>query len=61
MDMMCTRCKKRLAVVFMTRLDGDKTVNEGLCLRCAKELGIKPMNDIIRKLGISEGSSRSAT
>ena len=41
MDMMCTRCKKRLAVVFMTRLDGDKTVNEGLCLRCAKELGLK--------------------
>ncbi len=54
MDMMCTRCKKRLAVVFMTRLDGDKTVNEGLCLRCAKELGLKPVSDLMEKMGITD-------
>ena len=54
MDMICTRCKKRPAVVFMTRLDGDKTVSEGLCLKCAKELGIKPVNDLIEKMGLTE-------
>ena len=30
--MLCSRCKKRMAVVFMTRMEGDKTINEGLCL-----------------------------
>ncbi len=38
----------------MTRMDGDKTVNEGLCLQCAKELGIKPVTDMIDKMGISD-------
>ena len=52
--MMCTRCKKRFAVVFMTRLDGDKTINEGLCLKCAKELGLKPVSDLMEKMGISD-------
>ena len=36
---MCARCKKRLAVVFITRIDNNQTVNEGLCLKCARELG----------------------
>ncbi|HIX64747.1 MAG TPA: ATP-dependent Clp protease ATP-binding subunit [Candidatus Anaerotruncus excrementipullorum] len=52
--MMCSRCKKRLAVVFMTRLDGNKTLNEGLCLKCAKELGIKPVSDLMEKMGITD-------
>ncbi|WP_312644815.1 ATP-dependent Clp protease ATP-binding subunit [Hydrogenoanaerobacterium sp.] len=52
--MMCTRCKKRVAVVYMTRMEGDKTINEGLCLQCAKELGIKPINDLVEKMGLSE-------
>lgn len=51
---MCSRCKKRLAVVFVTRVEGDKTYNEGLCIKCAKELGVKPIDDIISKMGISE-------
>jgi len=38
----------------MTRLDGGKTVNEGLCLRCAKELGLKPVSDLMDKMGISD-------
>lgn len=53
-SIMCTRCKKRVAIVYMTRLDGDKTVNEGLCLQCAKELGIKPVNDLVEKMGLSD-------
>ena len=52
--MICSRCKKRMAVVFMTRMEGDKTINEGLCLACAKELGIKPVNDMMEKMGISD-------
>ena len=36
----CARCKKRPAVVFITRMDNNQTVNEGLCLMCAKELGM---------------------
>ena len=52
-SMLCSRCKKRMAVVFVTRMEGDKTVNEGLCLQCAKELGIKPVEDLMNKMGIS--------
>ena len=36
---LCSRCKKNIATVFITRMEGDKTVNEGLCLKCAKSLG----------------------
>ncbi len=50
----CARCNKRPAVVFITRMERDKTVNEGLCLVCAKELGIKPVDDILKKMGIND-------
>lgn len=51
--MMCTRCKKRPAVVFVSHsVDGQNT--QGLCLVCAKELGIKPVNDIMEKMGITD-------
>ena len=38
----CARCKKRPAVIFITRMEKDKTINEGICIKCAKELGLKP-------------------
>ena len=47
--MLCTRCKKNMAVVFMTRMEGDRAVNESLCMPCAKELGLnieKMMGDM---------------
>lgn len=51
--MVCIRCKKRPAIVFVsTNQDGD--VTNGYCLSCAKELGIKPVNDLMEKMGISE-------
>lgn len=50
----CARCKKRPAVVFITRMDNQKTYNEGICLVCARELGIKPVNDILKNMGMSE-------
>ena len=52
--MICSRCKKRPAVVFITRMEDNKTVNDGLCLVCAKELGIKPVGDLLDKLGVTE-------
>ena len=50
----CARCKKRPAMVFITRIDNGNSVNEGLCLNCASELGIKPVNDMLKKMGIDE-------
>ncbi len=50
----CSRCKKNVAVVYITRLENGTTQNEGLCLKCAKELGIKPIDDMMKKMGISE-------
>ena len=53
--MMCYRCKKRPATVFITtNKDPDGSSPKGLCLVCAKELGIKPVNDIIKRMGITE-------
>lgn len=51
---LCSRCKKNLAVIFITKLEGGKQVNEGLCLSCAHELNIKPVEDLIKKIGLSE-------
>ena len=51
---MCSRCGKRVAVVFITRIEGGVTKNEGLCLPCARELHIKPVDDVINKMGISD-------
>ena len=50
----CSRCKKRPAMVFITRLDNGKSINEGLCLICARELGIQPVNDMLRKMGVED-------
>ena len=41
-------------MVFITRLENEKSVNEGICLLCAKELGIKPINDMLKSMGISD-------
>ena len=52
---MCSRCGKNIAVIFITKIDGNNTTrNEGLCLKCARELHIKPVDDIMKRFGISE-------
>lgn len=51
---MCSKCHKRVAVVFLTKLENGESKQEGLCLKCARELGIKPVDDIISKMGISD-------
>ena len=53
---LCSRCKKNVAVIFITRLDnnGQSSRNEGLCLKCARELNIRPVTDMIEKMGLSD-------
>ena len=53
---LCSRCKKNVAVVFITRLDNPEGPgrNEGLCLKCARELNIRPVTDMIEKMGLSD-------
>lgn len=51
---MCSRCGKNVAVVFITKIENGQTKNEGLCLKCARELHIKPVDDMIEKMGISD-------
>ena len=58
---LCSRCHKNVAVVFITRLDKGDPENEGLCLKCAKELGIKPIDDMIQKMGITDEDLENLT
>lgn len=58
--MMCSRCKKRPAVVFISTLQGNERRNEGICLKCAKELGLPQVNDYLKQMGISEEDFENA-
>ncbi len=52
--LICSRCKKRPAVIFVSRIDGDKTTQEGFCLKCAMELNIGPVKQMMQNMGITE-------
>lgn len=52
--MLCSRCKKRQAVVFISTIQGNDKRDEGLCVICAKELGVPQVNDYLEKMGISD-------
>ena len=54
MDMLCCKCKKRPAVLFMSRFDGKETINEGYCLKCASELGLPQVKSMMDSLGITQ-------
>ena len=51
---LCSRCRKRAAVVFITKIENGESKQEGLCIQCARELGIKPVDDMIKKMGLSD-------
>ncbi len=51
---MCTKCKKNIAVVFITKIENGVTMNEGYCLKCARGLGIPQIDQTIKQMGISE-------
>lgn len=52
--MLCTRCKKRTAVVFITAIQGEENHNEGLCLVCAKQLGIPQVKEYMDQMGMTD-------
>ena len=58
---LCSRCKKNVAVIFITRIENGQSHNEGLCLRCARELHIKPVDEMMEKLGISDADLDNLT
>ena len=50
----CARCKKNVAVIFITKIENGQSRNEGLCIQCAREMHIKPVDDIISRMGLSD-------
>jgi ATP-dependent Clp protease ATP-binding subunit ClpB len=53
---MCSRCHKRVAVVFVTKLENGNKINEGLCIKCAKDLGVpidNMLGDVMSQFGLS--------
>ncbi len=58
---MCAKCKKNVAVVFVQRIENGETKSEGLCLNCAREMGIKPVDDMIQKMGLSDDDVQNLT
>jgi len=53
-QVLCSKCKKRPAMFFITKVEGDKTTQEGLCMRCAMEMNIGPIKQMMQSMGISE-------
>ena len=52
---MCSRCGKNVAVVFITKIDqSNNSTQEGLCLKCAKEMGLKPIDNLMEQMGITD-------
>ena len=51
---LCSRCKKNIAVVFITRQENGQNVNEGFCLKCAKNLGLPQVDEMMRRMGITD-------
>ena len=52
--MICSKCKKRPAVIFVSKVEGDKTTQEGFCLKCASEMNIGPIKQMMQNMGITE-------
>ena len=52
--MLCSKCKKRPAVIFVSKVEGEKTTQEGFCLKCASELNIGPIKQMMQNMGITE-------
>ena len=51
---MCIKCKKNIAVVFITKMENGATLNEGYCLKCARGLGVPQIDQVVKQMGISE-------
>ena len=51
---LCAKCRKNIAVIFITRMENGSTLNEGYCLKCARSLGIPQIDEAVKQMGISE-------
>ncbi len=51
---LCTKCKKNIAVVFITKIENGVSLNEGYCLKCARSLGIPQIDQAVKQMGFSE-------
>ena len=51
---LCSKCKKNIAVVFLSRMEGNEMVNEGLCLRCAREMNLPQVKEMLDRMGVSD-------
>ena len=51
---LCSRCKKNVAVVFLTRMENGQNINEGLCLSCAKKAGLPQVDEVMRRMGLTD-------
>ena len=60
-NMLCSRCHKNPAVFFISKVEGDKTTNEGLCISCAMELNIGPIKQVMESMGISEDEMKEVS
>ena len=58
---LCSRCGKNVAVIFITKIENGQAQNQGLCLKCARELHIKPIDDVINKMGLSDDDVENLT
>ncbi|MBR1845459.1 MAG: AAA family ATPase [Oscillospiraceae bacterium] len=58
---LCSKCHKNMAVIFVTKMENGESKNEGYCLNCAKTMGIKPVDDLLSKMGISEDDVENLT
>ena len=58
---LCSKCKKYVAVVYISKMEDGKPVNEGLCLRCAKALGMPQVDDMMKRMGISDDELEKIT
>ncbi len=58
---LCSKCKKNVAVIFITKIENGVSRNEGLCLKCAKDMGLKPVDDMMKQIGLSEEDLESIT
>ncbi|MDR1217929.1 MAG: ATP-dependent Clp protease ATP-binding subunit [Oscillospiraceae bacterium] len=51
---LCSRCRRNAAVIFITKIENGRTSNEGICLKCARDLKIKPVEDMISRMGLTD-------
>ena len=58
---LCSKCGKNAAVIFITKIENGRSTNEGICLRCAREMNIKPVEDIIKRMGLTDEDLDSLT